>query len=79
MNGIRSVRRVGGAGNRGKQMAKVQCSSPSPRSYVERVGLRGRFHAFGLAESPPHPALRADLSPQAGRGEEKSYGDTLGA
>ncbi|MVT71604.1 tripartite tricarboxylate transporter TctB family protein [Bradyrhizobium cajani] len=23
----------------------------------------------GLAESPPHPALRADLSPQAGRGD----------
>src|SRR5437879_6816162 len=24
-----------------------------------------------LAESPPHPALRADLSPQAGRGEKR--------
>src|ERR1700676_706467 len=27
---------------------------------------------IGLAESPPHPALRADLSPQAGRGESNS-------
>ena len=25
-----------------------------------------------LAETPPHPALRADLSPQAGRGEMKN-------
>ena len=34
----------------------------------ERVGVRGTLSAFELAESPPHPALRADLSPQAGRG-----------
>jgi hypothetical protein len=27
---------------------------------------------LGLAESPPHPALRADLSPQAGRGKKQS-------
>jgi hypothetical protein len=31
--------------------------------------VRGHLHAFGLAESPPHPALRAGLSPQAGRGD----------
>jgi indolepyruvate ferredoxin oxidoreductase alpha subunit len=35
----------------------------------ERVGVRGPLQALGLAEVPPHPALRADLSPQAGRGE----------
>ena len=28
-----------------------------------------------LAESPPHPALRADLSPQAGRGQERRRND----
>src|SRR6202163_2495826 len=37
----------------------------------ERVGVRGTLNRLGLAESPPHPALRADLSPQAGRGEGK--------
>src|SRR5580704_4043405 len=36
----------------------------------ERVGVRGRFHKLRLAERPPHPALRADLSPLAGRGGE---------
>src|SRR5271170_4512210 len=35
----------------------------------ERVGVRGRLNESELAEKPPHPALRADLSPQAGRGE----------
>jgi hypothetical protein len=37
--------------------------------------VRGCLHAFGLAENPPHPALRADLSPQAGRGEKKKGRD----
>jgi hypothetical protein len=37
----------------------------------ERVGVRGTLDRLGLAESPPHPALRADLSPQAGRGKQK--------
>ncbi len=32
------------------------------------VGVRGSLRRAGLAESPPHPALCADLSPQAGRG-----------
>ena len=31
--------------------------------------MRGPLRSFGLADKPPHPALRADLSPQAGRGE----------
>src|SRR5260221_13408151 len=44
-------------------------SAPSPRPCGERAGGRGSIRAFGLAESPPHPALRADLSPQAGRGK----------
>jgi hypothetical protein len=31
--------------------------------------VRGNFHAFGRAESPPHPKPSGfDLSPQAGRG-----------
>ena len=30
---------------------------------------RRKQDAKECAESPPHPALRADLSPQAGRGE----------
>jgi hypothetical protein len=30
--------------------------------------VRGTLNALGLADSPLHPALRADLSPQAGRG-----------
>src|SRR3954464_11381228 len=34
--------------------------------------MRGRLHAFGLAESPPHLARRADLSPQAGRGKKET-------
>src|SRR5262245_38016800 len=52
---------------------------------VDRVGLlllplpalagrglgEGPLSASGLAESPPHPALRADLSPQAGRGKTR--------
>ena len=41
----------------------------SPRG--EKVGIRGclsKFDRCEHAESPPHPALRADLSPQA-RGE----------
>ena len=45
-----------------------------------RTALRVRGEGRGeglpphvrLAESPPHPALRADLSPQAGRGDPKS-------
>jgi len=41
----------------------------APRQFQQRVEARGTLHAVGLAESPPHPALRADLSPQAGRGE----------
>jgi len=32
----------------------------------ERVEARGILDRLELAESPPHPALRADLSPQAG-------------
>ena len=45
---------------------------PRPALRGERVGVRGSFRTFGLADSPPHPALCADLSPQAGRGEEGS-------
>jgi hypothetical protein len=36
----------------------------------ERVGVRRPLHESELVEAPPHPALRADLSPQAGRGRE---------
>ncbi|TMK50193.1 MAG: hypothetical protein E6G70_06740 [Alphaproteobacteria bacterium] len=32
----------------------------------------GLFPRTELLESPPHPALRADLSPQAGRGDTES-------
>jgi hypothetical protein len=42
----------------------------------ERVGVRGTLDGLGFAESPPHPALRADLSPQAGRGERDSFADS---
>jgi len=31
----------------------------------EKVGMRGFSQRIRLAENPPHPALRADLSPQA--------------
>jgi hypothetical protein len=37
---------------------------------MERVGVRGPLHGLRLAEAPPHPSLRVDLSPQAGRGKE---------
>ena len=46
---------------------------PLPVLHGERVGVRGRLRKFErreYAEAPPHPALRADLSPQAGRGEQ---------
>src|SRR6202047_2642728 len=41
-----------------------------PRSALrgERVGVRGSFHAFGRAESPPHPKPSASTSPRK-RGE----------
>ena len=39
----------------------------------ERVGVRGPLRESELVERPPHPALRADLSPQAGRGNPKNY------
>src|SRR6266567_6728829 len=43
----------------------------------EKLGGRGAFQAFGLAENRPHPkfALRAnfDLSPRAGRGEKRYH------
>src|ERR1700676_3201303 len=38
----------------------------------ERVGVRGTLHRLRLVDSPPHPALRADLSPQAGRGDPRT-------
>jgi tripartite-type tricarboxylate transporter receptor subunit TctC len=34
--------------------------------------VRGPLHELRLAEAPPHPALRAHLSPQAGRGEARA-------
>src|ERR1700753_2204493 len=44
--------------------------APSPRSYGEKVGVRGHRHAIGLAESPPHPASRfARCRPLPARGE----------
>src|ERR1700691_501711 len=48
--------------------ASTALSLPRP-ACGERVGVRGTLDRLGLAESPPHPALRADLSPQAGRGD----------
>ncbi|TAH68044.1 MAG: isoleucine--tRNA ligase [Rhodopseudomonas palustris] len=43
---------------------KFPVTSPSPR-----VRGEGRGEGASLVETPPHPALRADLSPQAGRGD----------
>ncbi|PYF04029.1 isoleucyl-tRNA synthetase [Rhodopseudomonas faecalis] len=43
---------------------KFAVTSPSPRARGE-----GRGEGASLVETPPHPALRADLSPQAGRGD----------
>jgi len=46
----------------------IRSTSPSPRLRGEGRG-EGEFHAFGRAESPPHPKPSGfDLSPQAGRG-----------
>jgi hypothetical protein len=45
--------------------------TPSPRSYGERVGVRGFLNGPTRRESPS-PEIRSaifDLSPQAGRGE----------
>src|SRR5665647_2674582 len=58
--------------SRNEAVASSAVSSPSPRSYGERVGVRGSIDRLGFAESPPHPALRADLSPQAGRGKKRT-------
>src|SRR4030088_685455 len=45
----------------------------------ERGGGGGvTLHRLGFAARPPHPALRADLSPQAGRGETEP-GDVSGS
>src|ERR1700737_5488470 len=57
-------RRVEGAG----QNSSVH--APSPRPCGERVGVRGPIREFWRLKcgDSPHPALRADLSPQE-RGE----------
>jgi hypothetical protein len=51
-------------------------SSPSPRSCGERVGVRGSLHTVPTRGESPSPGAqaRADLSPQAGRGEESIRG-----
>ncbi|MGY4226349.1 Cu/Ag efflux pump CusA [Bradyrhizobium sp. USDA 4503] len=53
-----------------------RCCAPSPRSYGERVGVRGLLSVFGdsrvCGDSPSpgtHLTMRSDLSPRAGRGE----------
>src|SRR6202790_1810850 len=43
---------------------------PRPALRGERVGVRGSFHAFGRAESPPHPKPSASTSPRQ-RGEAR--------
>src|SRR6516165_6577936 len=46
--------------------------TPSPRLRGEGrgEGASPRTQKLRIVERPPHPALRADLSPQAGRGGE---------
>jgi len=47
---------------------------PSPRSYGERVGVRGSNLELGTRKIPSpasHLAMRRDLSPQAGRGKKE--------
>src|SRR5581483_1808891 len=48
--------------------------SPFLRGEGWGEGLCPQFGRQEYAETPPHPALRADLSPQAGRGEKRSRG-----
>src|SRR5580700_11027047 len=43
--------------------------APSPRTWRGEGWGEGLSQRAQLAESPPHPALRADLSPHAGRGK----------
>src|SRR5690349_21194336 len=59
------------AGTRRSEMELLQrrSSAPSPRLRGEGWGEEGS-QKTELVESPPHPALRADLSPHGGRGEE---------
>src|SRR5882757_3727158 len=52
-------------------LPRPACGGETSEARSESVGVRGRINRLGLAESPPHPALRADLSPQAGRGDER--------
>ncbi|CCE08682.1 hypothetical protein BRAS3843_2790035 [Bradyrhizobium sp. STM 3843] len=54
-------------------MRRSRCA-PSPRSYGQRVGVRGRrmigASRWTCTPSPGlHLAMQSDLSPQAGRGE----------
>jgi hypothetical protein len=43
-------------GKRGKVVATAHAAlPPSPRSYGEKVGMRGLSTRFGLAERAPHP------------------------
>src|ERR1700692_3071859 len=59
------------------EIAKLCFSSPSPRSYGERVGVRGSLHALCSWREPlTRPASPDDLSPQ-GRGEVTSNASRL--
>src|SRR5947207_10343804 len=56
----------------------VAPSSPSPRPYGEKVGMRGRLHEFDSRRVPLTriaSSMQSDLSPQAGRGEPNSIGE----
>jgi hypothetical protein len=53
---------------RGVSRSLSPCGGPRRAKLALEVGVRGNLRGVELAESPPHPALCADLSPQAGRG-----------
>src|SRR5882724_9359663 len=45
-----------------REVARDTISSPSPRSYGERVGVRGSLDRLGLADSPPpSPRKRGEV------------------
>src|SRR6478609_8975951 len=62
--------RIGLRRSKTLSVKRARCLAPSPRSYGERGGVRGILTNTTLLENPPHPRLRRDLSPHAGRGEE---------
>ena len=82
-----NARRHGIADPRGRRIRDVRTWCRDVVGWVERSethrpllpwredGYRfaqGSLHGYRMCGGPPHPALRADLSPQAGRGERLS-------